>query len=114
MRCLSMGFASAPLTRSWVVDRNCLLNGAMSSAGNVAVSSDPSITTAAITAASATSFNRWDILLFLSGGANVAGTLPENLKIPLEEGKTIYVACSATAWVFLFLEDVPAEIDHVV
>lgn len=86
----------------------------MASAGNVAVSSDPSITTAAITTASSSSFNRWDILVFLSGGANVAGTLPENLKIPLEVGKTIYVACSATAWVFLFLEDAPAEIDHVV
>jgi len=106
MRVIAIGNVSGSNTRSWVVDRDCLLQAAVSSSGNQLVSENPtSITTDVSTPSTG---NRTDWLLWLSGGSAAGAIYGIQLKIPLLEGRTIYVAFASGGVCFLYLED-PAE-----
>jgi len=85
------------------VDEDCVLTGVQCSSGNALVSADPAITVATYVTPTAVA-NRWDLMAFVGSGSAVAGILPQ-LKIPLEQGRTIFVAnSSATATIHLFLD----------
>ena len=103
MRCVAMNFSGVG-HRAFTPDRDCLLQGATASSGNVLVSDNPSSATADVSTP-ATNDNRSDILYY-SGSAGSAISQAMNLKIPLAKDRAIYVAASTSSCIFLYLEDI--------
>jgi hypothetical protein len=104
MRCVALNFSGVG-HRAYQLDRDCLLQVATSSAGNVLVSDNPSAATTDV-GNPGDNTNRTDVLTYTSNGSGGAGIRVENLKIPLVKDQVIYVAASTSATVFLYLEDV--------
>ena len=105
MRVIAIGNVSGSNTRSWLVDQDCLLQGAIASSGNQLISENPaSVTTDVSTPATG---NRTDWLVWLSSGSGVGSSpLGIQLKIPLFVGRTLYVAFTGGGFCFLYLDDV--------
>jgi hypothetical protein len=91
---------SAAGVSSWTAPTDLIIRQAFGSAGNYAISSNPSIASTDISAP--TTQNRTDIFSCGSGNFH-PGAIP--LNIPLAAGEVVYVAFSAAGVVQLFLED---------
>ena len=104
MRSVQIACFTAPGTRFWTVDQDCLLQAVQCFAGVVVVSSDPSLTAAIFNAPPAENV-RYDILCVASNVASSNTINPIPLKIPLAKGKRIYVANQSLTYAFLWLED---------
>jgi len=109
MRVLTLYCIGAPSTRAWTVDRDCLLMGAQNTAGNAVISGDPAVTAAAFATPSVES-KLWDYYIWLSSGSATSTFPVRNLKIPLLEGMSLFVAVSSTSAVMLYLDEVSPEI----
>lgn len=97
---------SSGSAKAYQVDRDTTLVAGMAAvtgANLVVVSTDPSLTAAAISGAPAAGASiSGDVLVVLV--PNSAG-FSQNLKIPLSKDSTIYLAASANTWAFLLFDD---------
>jgi hypothetical protein len=94
--------STSPKQQTWTADKDYLLLGGESTtaASNWVVSTDPSLTTANLSAPSAT-FQSNDIL-FWCGAGNTAGVLGN---VEINQGTVIYVASTGAASLLLFLDE---------
>jgi len=104
MRCVAMNFSGVN-HRAFTPDRDCLLQAATSSSGNVLISDNPSSASADV-ATPATNDNRTDVLFYSGSAGSAQSQLGFPLQIPLTKDRAIYVAASTSSCVFLYLEDV--------
>jgi len=102
--------ASNAATASWLVDKDCVLTGAVlasSTANKACVSSDPSQTVTDLESpASSFTIEMFVIYLRMGGASTTSANIYfENLNIPLEGGRTIYVSFSTAGSVILLLDE---------
>jgi hypothetical protein len=99
--------ATGAMIRSWLIDQDCLLQGAAVTGGNCLISSDPTMTTttfllpAAITAS-------FDYFIWLSSGSAAGAISHFPLQIPLVGGRTLFASVTGQVQLFLYLDDMPS------
>ena len=96
----------AASTKAYTLDRDTTLVSfcAMVTGSNVSVlSTDPSLTAAAITGGPAASASVTGDILCLAAPNSLA--FSQNLQIPLKKDSTIYVATSSASWSSLLFDD---------
>lgn len=109
MRILTLANTNAPGQVSWVVDRDCLLMGAFADNGNAVMSEDPSLTAALWVSIPGSITNNTQLWHIYWGETNVASAMNSlglNLKIPLLKDRRIFVACAASTYVSIALDDI--------